>query len=130
YVLLFKLFGLACHLINAALIWLILGRIAPNRRLLGTLLYAWCPLCLLEFGASGHNDALMATFLLLSVYLLVRRWEALAMVAFGLSVATKYVPVALLPLYLYAVARQVAAQRVTIGQHVRRLPRALARVGE
>lgn len=129
YVLLFKLFGLACHLANAALIWLILGRVAPNRRLLGTLLYAWCPLCLLEFGASGHNDALMATFLLLSVYLLVRRWDALAMVAFGLSVATKYVPVALLPLYLYAVARQVAAAHAVSGQVLSRLPRAVAWLG-
>jgi hypothetical protein len=128
YVLLFKLLGLACHLINATLIWLILGRIAPTRRLMGTLLYAWCPLCLLEFGASGHNDALMATFLLLSVYLLVRHWDALAMVAFGLSVATKYVPLALLPLYLYAVARQVAAGRVAVAEHRLRLPAFLSRL--
>jgi hypothetical protein len=120
YVLLFKLLGLVCHLINATLIWLILGRVAPARRLMGTLLYAWSPLCLLEFGASGHNDALMAAFLLLSVYLLVRRWEVLALVAFGLSVATKYVPVALLLVYLYAVARQVTAGRAALREGGRR----------
>ncbi len=100
YVLLFKLLGLAAHLTNALLIWAILGWIAPRRQLLGTLLYAWNPLCLLEFCASAHNDALMLLFLLLGVYLLVRGWEVAALAAFGLSISTKYVPLLLLPFYL------------------------------
>ena len=146
YVLLFKLLGLLAHLANAALIWAILGLVAPRRRLLGTLFYAWNPLCLLEFCASAHNDAVMLTFALLGVYclargegergarlatggvsggrsqarLVVNAWDALAewvrewlagqhahvlwelgaLVCFGLSVATKYVLLALLPLYL------------------------------
>ena len=102
YTALFKLLGVAAHLLNAWLVWLILGRLAPKARLLGTLFYAWSPLCLLEFGASAHNDALMLTFLLLGVYCLTRGttgWDAAAMVAFGLSIATKYVPLALIPLY-------------------------------
>jgi hypothetical protein len=102
YTALFKLLGVAAHLLNAWLVWLILGRLAPKIRLLGTLFYAWSPLCLLEFAASAHNDALMLTFLLLGVYCLTRgttAWDAAAMVAFGLSIATKYVPLALLPLY-------------------------------
>ncbi|HEV8191748.1 MAG TPA: hypothetical protein VGP82_09725, partial [Ktedonobacterales bacterium] len=57
YVLLFKLLGLAAHMANAWLIWHILGVMSPQWRLRGTLLYAWNPLCLLEFCASGHNDA-------------------------------------------------------------------------
>jgi hypothetical protein len=166
YVLLFKLLGLLAHLANAGLIWAILGRLAPQRRLLGTLLYAWNPLCLLEFCASAHNDAVMLTFALLGVYCLARAreartpvrgggergasevaggesggrlkprpvpgrqlaplrfatksayadwerirgwltgkharvlWELGAVVCFGLSIATKYVLLALLPLYL------------------------------
>ena len=102
YTALFKLLGVAAHLLNAWLVWLILSRLAPKARLLGTLFYAWSPLCLLEFGASAHNDALMLTFLLLGVYCLTRGttgWDAVAMVAFGLSIATKYVPLALIPLY-------------------------------
>jgi hypothetical protein len=106
YVLLFKLLGLAAHLANALLIWLILGRVAPNRQLLGTLFYAWNPLCLLEFCASAHNDAVMLTFALLGIYYLVRGWELGALVAFGLSVAVKYVMLALLPFYLVLVIRQ------------------------
>lgn len=155
YVLLFKLLGLLAHLANAALIWAILGRMAPRRRMLGTLLYAWNPLCLLEFCASAHNDAVMLTFALLGVYCLARGWDVRAatvngerrerggkervetsgrreaggrlaayfadweralllvagqraavlwelgvVVCFGLSIATKYVLLALLPLYL------------------------------
>ena len=72
YVMLFKLVGLLAHLANVALIWAILGVLAPRRRLLGTLLYAWNPLCLLEFCASAHNDAVMLTFALLGIYCLAR----------------------------------------------------------
>jgi len=157
YALLFKLVGLASHLASALLVWVILGRLAPSRRLSGTLLYAWNPLCLLEFCASAHNDAVMVALLLLGVYCLTRAWaplppsrpspgpagamnraptaargggprsvmgiagggvrwgkldpllaafssvvawEVAALVAFGLAIATKYVPLVLLPFYL------------------------------
>jgi hypothetical protein len=114
YVLLFKLLGLGAHLANAALIWAILTRIAPRRRLLGTLLYAWNPLCLLEFCASAHNDALMLTFALVGVYCLVRGWEAPALVSFGLSIATKYVLVAVVPLYLALAYRQARTRGASV----------------
>jgi alpha-1,6-mannosyltransferase len=122
YAALFKLLGVAAHLLNAWLIWLILGRLAPKARLLGTLFYAWSPLCLLEFGASAHNDALMLTFLLLGVYCLTRgttAWDAAAMIAFGLSIATKYVPLALIPLYfalvIWTARGRDASWRKTLG---------------
>jgi hypothetical protein len=122
YTALFKLLGVAAHLLNAWLVWLILGRLAPKARLLGTLFYAWSPLCLLEFGASAHNDALMLTFLLLGVYCLTRgttAWDVAAMVAFGLSIATKYVPLALIPLYfalvIWTARGRGASWRQTLG---------------
>ncbi len=113
YVALFKLLGLLAHLANALLVWRILGRLAPRRQLSGTLFYAWNPLCLLEFCASGHNDAVMLTLLLLGVYCLLRgslAWEVAALVAFGLSVATKYAPLILLPSLFVAVAFWLAAR--------------------
>jgi hypothetical protein len=113
YVALFKALGLLTHLANAALVWLILGRLAPRRRLAGTLLYAWNPLCLLEFCASAHNDALMLFFLLLGVYAIVRKQEALGLLAIGLSIATKIVPIALLPFYLLYIARRLRAERAS-----------------
>ena len=109
YVALFKLLGFAAHLTNAWLIWIILGRLAPDRRLQGTLLYAWNPLCLFEFCASGHNDAVMLTLLLLAVYCLLREWEVAALVLFGLSISVKYVPVVLVPFYLALVVRRLRA---------------------
>ena len=114
YVLLFKLLGLSAHLANAFLIWLILGRLAPDRRLLGTLLYAWNPLCLLEFSASAHNDAVMLTFMLLGIYFLAREWEVAALVSFGLSISVKYVLLALLPFYLLLVMRKTLARGGTL----------------
>ena len=138
YVLLFKAVGLLAHLANTALVWAILGVLAPRRRLLGTLLYAWNPLCLLEFCASAHNDAVMLTFALLGVYCLARgwaagdailmearhdragrrtnlplaaMWEIAALVAFALSISIKYVLLALLPFYLALVLRRMLARR-------------------
>lgn len=99
YVALFKLVGFLAHLANVALVWAILGRLAPERRLAGALLYGWSPLCLLEFCASAHNDAVMLFFLLLGIYAITRGWEVAAMALIGLSIATKVTPVALLPLY-------------------------------
>ncbi|HUY77494.1 MAG TPA: hypothetical protein VMV29_12035 [Ktedonobacterales bacterium] len=121
YVVLFKLLGLLAHLANALLIWRILGRLAPRRQLSGTLFYAWNPLCLLEFCASGHNDAVMLTLLLLGVYGLLRAaaaarprvalaWEVAALVAFGLSISMKYVPLILLPFFFVAIAGWLAAR--------------------
>jgi hypothetical protein len=118
YVLLFKLLGVVAHLANAALIWAILGRLAPRRQVFGTLLYAWNPLCLLEFCASAHNDAVMLTFALAAVYLLLREQEVAALVMIGLSIATKYVLLVLLPLYLILVARRFLARNETLGRVV------------
>lgn len=116
YVLLFKLLGVAAHLANAWLIWLILGVIAPEWRLRGALLYAWNPLCLLEFCASGHNDAVMLLLLLVGIYCLARQWEVAALVAFGLSISIKYVPVVLLPFYLAWVVRSARARGLDLAE--------------
>lgn len=111
YVALYKLLGLGCHLANAALIWGILTRIAPERRLAGTLLYAWNPLPLLEFAGGAHNDALMITLFLLGIWFLTRGQELPALVAWGASIATKYVLIVLLPLWLWQVALTIIAQQ-------------------
>ena len=118
YVLLYKLLGFGAHFANAALIWATLGRLAPRRQVVGTLLYAWNPLCLLEFCASAHNDALMLTFALAGVYCLVRRWELPALIAFGLAISVKYVLLALVPLYLMWMLRERLRRR-GVGESMR-----------
>jgi hypothetical protein len=63
------------------------------------LAYAWHPLVATEVAGGGHIDILGLLLLVISVAALGRRWRALAAVAFGLSVAVKFLPIVLTPLY-------------------------------
>ncbi len=60
------------HVVNLALVWYLLGRFAPGggshrARLTAFAMFAWNPLVLFEIAGNAHNDALMVTFLLLSL---------------------------------------------------------------
>ena len=63
------------------------------------LAYAWCPLLAANVAGSGHIDIVGVLLLLVSVAALVRRWRAVAALAFGLAVSVKLLPIVLLPLY-------------------------------
>jgi len=63
------------------------------------LAYAWHPLLATEVAGSGHVDIVGVLLLLVSAAALVRRWRAVAAIAFGLGVAVKLLPIVLLPLY-------------------------------
>ncbi|MBA2284021.1 MAG: hypothetical protein H0W02_00910 [Ktedonobacteraceae bacterium] len=74
YILAFRIFGLACHLLNTLLITTILrttGR-TPRTVALGTTLYALNPLVLLESTLGAHNDVFMVTLLLLGFLFCIR----------------------------------------------------------
>lgn len=112
YVIGFRVFAFAMHLLN---IWLV-GRILrtmgrpPRIRALGMLLYGWNPLVLLESAQNGHNDVFMLTFVLLGVLLLARankRGELLRargylppILAFTLAILVKYPILPVLAAYL------------------------------
>ena len=74
YILAYRLFGLAAHLLNMWLIYTTLRmmKCSPRTVTLGVLLYAWNPLALLESGLGGHNDVFLVTFILLGVLFSVR----------------------------------------------------------
>ena len=99
-VLLYKSVIVAASLLSAALIWLILGWVRPQDQLLGTLIYLWNPMVIVEFAAEGHNDALMIVFVLLAILLAVRARPASAIVALMLGILTKYLPLIFLPAHL------------------------------
>ena len=87
----------ACDLLTIAVLWrwlLVTGRLEWR-----VLAYAWNPLVVLEVAHSGHIDALGALWIAASAYWLARRRTALASLAFVLAVATKVLPIVLLPLY-------------------------------
>jgi alpha-1,6-mannosyltransferase len=63
------------------------------------LAYAWHPLLATDVAGSGHIDIVGALLLLVSAAALIRRWRAIAALAFGLAVSVKFLPIVLLPLY-------------------------------
>ncbi len=63
------------------------------------LAFAWHPLLATEVAGSGHIDILGVLLLVVSFAALIRRWRAIAAVAFALAVAVKFLPILLLPLY-------------------------------
>ena len=74
YLLGFRLFGLGAHLLNSVFVAAILKKLgrSPRTVTLGTLLYAWNPLALMESSLGGHNDTFMVTLILLGILLCVR----------------------------------------------------------
>jgi len=120
---------LACVLIVAAL----LQRVAPNRALAGTLLFAWNPLILLEGVANGHNDLLMMALILGAFWFLSKASDdsdedeipnglsrrvalgALSVLLLWLAVLIKFIPVLLVPLFLLYLLSKERSWRSRIG---------------
>ena len=103
--LLFKGLAILSHLVNIVLVWRILSSIAPKRRVLGALLYAWNPLILLELAGSGHSEGVLLFLLFLGTWLYVAReghWlRWVAFVAFGLALSMNLIVALFLPLLLW-----------------------------
>jgi tetratricopeptide (TPR) repeat protein len=104
------------------LIWATLGRLRPADRLAGALLYAWNPLLLIESAEAGHNDVVMAFFLVLSLFLWFRSRRTLSIGALVLAALVKYVAVLLLPLYLALWLREMGVGCWVLGVRVRASP--------
>jgi hypothetical protein len=80
------------------------------------LAYAWNPLLATDVAGSGHIDIVGVLLLLVSVAALVRRWRAVAALAFGLAVSVKLLPIVLLPLYWRRVrVRDAALAAIVVG---------------
>jgi hypothetical protein len=86
-----------CDLLTILVVWRWL--VVTGRSEWMTLAYAWNPLVVLEVAHSGHMDVLGALWIAASAYWLARRRTALASIAFVLAVATKLLPIVLVPLY-------------------------------
>lgn len=63
------------------------------------LIYALNPLVILELTGNLHFEAIMVFFLLLSVYLFYNEKTKLSAIAIGASIATKLIPLMLLPIF-------------------------------
>ena len=119
--LLFKGLALLSHLVNCLLIWAILGKIAPARRLPGTLLYAWNPLALVELAGNGHNDGLLICLLLLASWLLVQQrggwYDAGAFAFTGLAISLNFVGLIFAPLFTWFNVRLALTRPANAGSY-------------
>ena len=107
--LLFKGMAILSHIINCLLLWAILGKIAPTRRLQGTLLYAWNPLVLIELAGSGHSDGVLITLFLFATWLYVqsrgRRYELAVAITLGFAVSMNFIALLITPLFFWFLLR-------------------------
>jgi hypothetical protein len=133
YIIFFRLVGLAAHVVNIMLVTSILRMMGRSSRTvtLGTQLYAWNPLVLLESSHGGHNDIFMITFILLGILFSVRAekgrfakrgWYLLPIAAFTLATLVKYTVAPLIILFLIALAcirvRPAAATSLSLRENV------------
>ena len=102
----------ACDLMTILILWRWLALTGRPEWLVMT--YAWNPLVVLEIAHSGHLDALGAMWIAASAYWLARRRTALASVAYVLAVATKLLPIVLLPVYWRRVRLRDGAAGLTL----------------
>ena len=116
YVLAFRLFALAAHLLNIWLVATILRKTGSSARTvtLGTLLYAWNPLVLQESSLGGHNDIFMVTLILLGIFLCLHAEQRHfarpshylpPVLAFTLAALVKFTALPLIALFLVVLAR-------------------------
>src|SRR5205807_6897218 len=100
-------------------VWSILAKVAPGRRLPGTLLYAWNPLVLIELAGSGHLEGVLLTLLLLATWVHIQqrgRWSQIGtLVLFGLASGVNLSAFLVVPLYAWFVVRNQHDIRRAIG---------------
>lgn len=97
----FKLFIGAFHIVNSLLIYKILEKTNAKNILLKTSLYGLNPLFLVEGVMNSHNDIVIATFLLLSVYFALKSKITITTLSLFLGTLTKYITFLNLPWFIY-----------------------------
>ncbi|GER90974.1 hypothetical protein KDW_51360 [Dictyobacter vulcani] len=115
YFYIYRFLGLACHLLNALLIGLILSKTGRSERTVtvGMFLYALNPLMLFEGPLGAHNDVFMSTLLLYGFFLCLRAdqrgftqfknyWPAL--IVLTLSVLVKFTAIPAILFFLLVLA--------------------------
>ncbi len=101
---LFKLLAVAFGIGCVFILSLILEVMAPESKKNGLFLMAWNPWLIFEVANNGHNDIMVAFFILLAVGLMVKNKKLWALPALALAVLVKYVAIILLPIFILWIA--------------------------
>jgi len=107
----FRLIGLVAHLVNAVLIWVIVGKLKPEARIFATVLYAWNPLVLLLSINEMHLDVVVALFILLAILFFQRNSPILGWVLVLLAVLMNILCLLLLPLFFRLLTKEARTLR-------------------
>ncbi len=99
---------------GAALVVMILRRLAPERALAGLVLLVWNPIVLVETIGNGHNDLAMMIWVLLAAWLLQRRRYSPSVLALLVGALIKYIPLLLLPIVLAIALRDLPNHRTRV----------------
>lgn len=95
--LMFKVTIAIFHLLNTYIIFKTLKMINPKLATMGAAFYGINPLFLIEGVVSAHNDVVLATAMLTSIYFLVKGRKALSFLSLFAGAAIKYIPILNLP---------------------------------
>jgi alpha-1,6-mannosyltransferase len=87
-----------CDLGAMAAIWLLLGAHGMARERI--LIYAWSPLTVVDFWATGHNDSVVVLLVALALLSAARERWTWAFAALSLAAAAKIWPVMLFPIFI------------------------------
>ncbi|MEM8533699.1 MAG: hypothetical protein AAGF95_22845 [Chloroflexota bacterium] len=101
-----KTINLLLVIASGFIIYHILSERPLHERRLAVLTLFWNPLVWLEVVWTGHNDIAMLVWVLLTLLAFQRNRYALAVCCLMAGIATKYVPLILLPLVCVAIAYQ------------------------
>ncbi len=105
-ILVFKLFNLGAGILTGILLYLTAEKLRLRRPGLVLYLYLWNPLLLLQAIANGHNDILMAAFVIITVDLMIADLWPMAIIALAAGVLIKYVAAVVVPFALIMIVRR------------------------
>ncbi len=128
-VLAFKLLNGLFLALSIGLVALILRRVAPERALAGVVLLAWNPVALYESIGNGHNDIVMAVWLLAATWAMLNRRYTLAVLALLVGALIKFISLLLLPLALIIALRHLPDRSARLRFLGITLPVAIALIG-
>ncbi|MEA2064731.1 MAG: hypothetical protein U9O66_00330, partial [Patescibacteria group bacterium] len=99
-ILFFKLLAILFNIGTCFLIFKIIKQIKPDYKYLGTMLYGFNPLILFEIANNGHNDIAMMFFVVLSIFIWLKKKYYLSLILLICSVLIKFVTILLLPIFV------------------------------
>lgn len=107
---LFKLMFISFHLGNLFLIYRIASIIAKEKRDFILLIYGLNPFILVESVVSPHNEAVMLFFLLLSIYLFLKKNILGSLLHLSFSILVKFVTLAVLPCFVWGMIGKISSK--------------------